>query len=193
MSIRKHFNTCFVQEYQQCFSDAFAALLDLDPGHSHPMVYLYCLKQAMHADGQLSDVVMPAHQVKMDSSVPWDIINVETLRPSMANTRNEQTSGVQKLQARRLNECSRQDTALRCDSSHLLGVAPDNKAQQQQLDVSDLVTNDDPMTPGIRDWKSPVSDPINLLNDDDKHHNRFQEELSALENLIQLPNSDNWA
>jgi hypothetical protein len=90
-----------------------------------------------------------------------------------------------------LNRCSRQDTALRCDSSHLLRVAPINIAQQ--LSVSDLITKDDLMTPGIRHWKSPVSDPINLLNDDDKHQNRFQEELSALENLLQLPNSDNLA
>jgi hypothetical protein len=153
------------------------------------MVYFYCLGGAINADGQLSDVLLPAKQVKMDSSVPWDIVNVDAFKAEAVNPRQEQCSQLQKPQDGILNEGSSQETGLRCDDTDFLETAI-VKHTQQLPSVEDLTASDDFMNPQMRRTESPVFDAFNLFDDDEKHLDRLQGELLALEEMLQSPHSD---
>jgi hypothetical protein len=152
-------NVCDVQVYQQSFSDAFAALLDLPPGTSQPMVYLYCLAEVMYADGQRADVLMPAQQVKMDSSVPWDILNVHSLKTAAGKTRTEVASQLQKHEAGRLHGYSCRESRLSCTGDVFLAATP-VMGIQQHSSVQHSIVKDHLMTPSIPHLKAPVFDPF---------------------------------
>jgi hypothetical protein len=181
-----------MQVYQQSFSDAFAALLDLFPGKTHSMVYLYCLEEAVNADGQLADILMPAHHVKMDSSVPWDIVRVHTFTSASTDMSNVPFSPLQGPQDQKLRGYSSLETGLRCDKSAFTGIKTNMEAQQQQR-VADFFLQDDFMTSSIRHLMSPEDDPFSLSDDDDdddgdeEHHNRFEGELLGLDKRALAP------
>jgi hypothetical protein len=175
-----------MQVYQESFPDAFAALLDLPPGDSHPKVYMYCLEEAVHAGGQLSHVLMPAHQVKMDSSVPWDILSVDAFKVTAGITSNVQLSPLKGDQDQMLHECSGLETGPRCDETDFPGTNSNMTGQPCRGDV-ELFLKDDLMTSPV---SSPVFDPFSLCDDNEEHHNRFQEDLLALGRMLQLPDSD---
>jgi hypothetical protein len=183
--------------YQQIFSDAFAALLDLSPGDSHPMVYLYCLEEAMQADGQLGDVLMPAHQVVMDSSVPWDILNMDALKVAAGNTGSVQSTQLQRRQAGRLYTCnSREASQVRTNDADFRRAASAFE-MQRGMSVSDFFGQEDFTTPSFRHLKSPVrpsvSDPFNLLVDHDNDHNRSKRELHTRGNILRIPDRNRSA
>jgi hypothetical protein len=152
--------------YQHRFPDAFAALLDLPPAPAHPKVHFYCLGDAMHADGQFSDVPVPATHVKMDSSVQWNILNVDDFKPAALDTRESQASQLQKVQAGRLNECSSHETCLGCGNNITTLRISSIVESQQRPSVAYSSPSDNVMTPRIRHLRSPVSDPMNPFDDD---------------------------
>jgi hypothetical protein len=178
-----------MQVYQQSFSDAFAALLDSSSSNTHPMVYLYYLEEAVNADGQVIDVLMPAHHVKMDSSVPWDIIDVNYVTFASGNKSNVHSAQLQGPQEQKLHVCSCLDTGLRRYKSDFSGIRTNMEAQQQpRVAVSSL--QEDLMTASIRHLTSPEFDPSSLFDDDDEeHHNRIEGEFLGLEKMPQF--SDN--
>jgi hypothetical protein len=117
------------------------------------MVYLYCLEEAFLADGQLTDILMPAHQVRMDSSVPWDVVNVDAFKPAPGNTSHEQASQLQKPEAGRLHVRSCLRTGRKFQSVHfpaLKGVLE----MQQLPSVADFFFNDHLMTAPMKDLKA---------------------------------------
>jgi hypothetical protein len=173
MSTLQHCNICVVQVYQECFSDAFGALLDLPPGNSHPMVYLYRLEEALLADGQLTDILMPAHQVKMDSSVPWHILNVDVFKTVPGNTSNEQALQLQKPEVGRLQGCSCGRTGLTLNSVDF-PVAECALEMQQLSSVTELFFNDHLMPASMRDLKALVCDPYDEFKNDEGGDNGFK-------------------
>jgi hypothetical protein len=70
-----------VQVYEKHLPDAFAALLDLTSNVDEPVVYFYCLVRASHFCG---DAFVAAQHVVLDSSVPYNIIEVSL--PDMMQT-----------------------------------------------------------------------------------------------------------
>jgi hypothetical protein len=179
-----------MQVYQQSFSDAFAALLDLSSGQTHPMVYLYCLEEAMNVNGQLIDVPMPAQHVKMDSSVPWDTFSVYAFTKASSITSDVQCLHLSAPQDQKLHGCSSLETGLRSDESAFSRIKTDIEAQQQPS-VAALSLQDDFISFSINQLKSPDFDPFSLLDDDEGQHNRFEGELLALQRMLQVPDSDN--
>jgi hypothetical protein len=175
MSPLQHCNICVVQVYQTCFSDAFCALLDLPPGNSHPLVYVYCLEEVLLANGQLTDVLMPAHQVKMDSSVPWDILNVDIFKTTPGNTGNEQASNLQlqKPEVGRLQGCSCRRTGLTFNSVNF-PAAVCALEMQQLPSVTELFANDHLMPASMRDLKALVCDPYDEFKNNDDGDNGFK-------------------
>jgi hypothetical protein len=178
-------NTCILQVYQQSFSDAFAALLDLSSGQTHPTVYLYCLEEAMSAGGQLNDVPIPAHHVKMDSSVPWDIIRVDALTASSGIMSPVPLSHLQGPQDQKLHGRSCLESGLKRDERGFFRIKSDMEAQQQPS-AADLTLHKDIMTSSIRHIKSPDFDPFRLFNNDVGHFSRFEGELVALQRMLQV-------
>jgi hypothetical protein len=179
-----------MQVYQQSFSDAFAALLDLPSANTHPMVYLYCLEEAMNADGQLTDVLMPGHHVNMDSSVIWDIVSVKSLTSASSNKSNVHPPQMQGPQDQ-LHGRSYLDTGLRSDESAFLRVKTNMQAYQQPR-VAVLSLQHDFMTTSIRHLKSSEFDHFSLFDDDDadkEHHNTFEEEHLGLQKMPQFPDN----
>jgi hypothetical protein len=153
------------------------------------MVYFYCLEEVVRSGGQITDVVMPANQVKMDTSVPWDIFSVESCKLAAESTRKKQGSQLQKLQDGRPNECSRLETDPRCDDTDFLGTAAvmDSTAD---LSAADLTTQQDLMTSEVKHLKSLEFDPFSMFDDDREQENRFQEDLLALDKMLHFVDSD---
>jgi hypothetical protein len=174
--------------YQHRLPDAFAALLDVLPVPKYPKVYFFCLDDAMNADGQLSDTPMPANHVKMDSSVQWNILNVDAFRHAAVDTKEVQATQLQRSQAGRLNECrcvactSCHETCLGCGNSNILRIATVVESQQFPT-VADSSPSGNAMTPRFRHLKSPVLDPMIPFDDDGKNHNVFEEDELALEEM----------
>jgi hypothetical protein len=146
------------------------------------MVYLYCLEEAVNADGQLTDVLMPAHHVEMDSSVPWDIVSVNSFTFASTNKSNVPFSHLQGPQDQQLHGWSCLETGLRRDKSAFSGLKSNMEVQKEQR-VAGFYLQDDFMTSSIRHLMSPVDDPFSLFNDDDgdeENPNRFEGELIGL-------------
>jgi hypothetical protein len=152
-------------------------------------VYFYCLEEVARSDGQLADVVMPANQVKMDSSVPWDILSMDSCKLEDESTRKKQGLQLQKLQGGRLNEYSRLETDLRCDDTDLLGSTSVTNSTTH-LSAADMTSEQDLMTSEVKYSKSTEIDPFSLFDDDEEQDNRFQEDLLALEKMLNFPDID---
>jgi hypothetical protein len=156
------------------------------------MVYFYCLEEVAGFDEQLTDVVMPANQVKMDSSVPWALVSMDSCKLEDESTRKKQGLQLQKLQDGRPIECSRLEAAPRCDDTDLLG-SPAVTSSTAQLSAADLTLDKDLMTSEVKDLKSPEFDPFSLFDDDREQDKSFQEDLLALEKMLHFPDSDDAA
>jgi hypothetical protein len=150
------------------------------------MAYFYCLEKVARSDGQLTDVVMPASQVKMDSSVPGYLLSMEPCKLEVECTRKEQGSQLQELQDMRLDECSRLLADLICDDRDFLtGSALTNSTTC--LSSADFTTEQDLTTSDVKHLKSPEFDPSSLFDADRQQDIRFQEDLLALEKMLHIP------
>jgi hypothetical protein len=179
-----------MQVYQQSFSDAFAALLDLSSRQVHPMVYLYCLEEAMNVNGQLTNVPMPAQHVKMDSSVPWDILSVDAFTIASSISSHVQFLQLSGPHDQKLHGSSCLETRPRRDESASSKIKTNTEAQQQ-LSAADLSLQDVLVTSSISQLRSPDLDFFSLFDDDEGHHNRFEGNLLALHRMLHAPDSDN--
>jgi hypothetical protein len=152
-----------MQVFQESFADAFAALLDLPSGKFYPMVYLYCLEEALHADGQLTHVLVPAYQVNMDSSVNCNILSVDVFKVAAGNTSIVKSS-MKGDHEQKLHGCSGLDTGLRCNETYVPEITF-SMAGQQCLSELELFLKDDLMPSPA---KSPTFGLFSLFDDDEE-------------------------
>jgi hypothetical protein len=117
-----------VQIYEKHLIDAFAALLDISPGNQEPMVYFYCLGRASHSGGSgrhssSGVMLVPAHHVILDTSVPFSIKSFDLANLGSAHVR-QQPQELQQRGQKRL-------CASMCASQQPLGQLQMPSHQQQ--------------------------------------------------------------